>query len=99
MLNWELNTQPNPAPEALLVTDMASPLRLTCISLVDHIRSFQTSLHRLDLRVLRNPTLGEDFVAFGVQRRNTPQLLLYALDLESRNGALPGSKKYLSLPQ
>ncbi len=41
--------------------------------------------------------MGKDFIAFGVQRRNNP-LLLYALDLNTRDGALPDQKQYLSLP-
>ena len=97
VLNWELNAQPAQAPDALLLTDMAPTLRLTCLSLVDHIRSFMEPLHREDLRVLHQPIMGKDFIAFGVQRRNYP-LLLYALDLNTRDGALPDKKQYLSLP-
>ena len=42
--------------------------------------------------------LGEDFLAFVVTRQSTNQLRFYALTLDSRAGALPDSKRYLTLP-
>jgi hypothetical protein len=95
VLNWDPSAE---VPAALLVTDRNRNLRLTCLSLTNHIKSFQHSLHPQDWKVLLPPILGDTFVAFGVTRQGSSALRLYALDLRNRQGALPDSNRYLVLP-
>lgn len=101
VLNWQRSWLPNPAPAALLLSDLASPSggerRFYCIGIADGIPSFVEAMSSQHGEIERQPQVGDGFVTYGVRANRRGQFRLYALDLATRRGALPGGQKYRSL--
>jgi outer membrane protein assembly factor BamB len=98
VLNWQRTWLPNPAPQALLLSDYADAgreRRLVCFSLDRTVPSFVLPLSAEDGEIERHPQFGPDFVTFGVRPAQRGGFRLHALRLADRSGALPGAEKYL----
>ncbi|MCA8973354.1 MAG: PQQ-binding-like beta-propeller repeat protein [Planctomycetes bacterium] len=101
VLNWQRSYLPNPAPQTLLLSDLATPggreRRFYCIGIEPGLPSFVESLNSEHGVIERQPQLGPDFLTFGVRPARPGPFRLYALGLADRKGAFPGGQKYVSL--
>lgn len=101
VLNWQRSYLPNPAPAALLLSDLATPSgrerRFFCIGIDAGMPSFVEALSAEHGEAERRPQLGADFLTFGIRPSRQGPFRLYALRLDDRKGALPAGQKYLSL--
>jgi outer membrane protein assembly factor BamB len=94
--NWRRSTHHEPAPGALLISDVDRGARLVCVSLDGRTASFKEPLQNVN-GVLRDPVLGDDFVLVPVLRVGRPMPSLWVLDLATRRGALPNGESELGV--
>ncbi|MCA8949854.1 MAG: PQQ-binding-like beta-propeller repeat protein [Planctomycetes bacterium] len=101
VLNWQRTFLANPAPPALLLSDLASnesrERRIYCLGIEPGVPSFVEALSAEHDEIERQPQLGDGFLTFGVRPNGRGPFRLYCIDLATRDGRLPGGQKYRSL--